>query len=408
MNTVPDISSRQGITSSLGAKEKSGEDGVAGELLEGVAGGRSISPAAERNAPAIASARQDAGITEAVSRTSLCQWTVQEAASGAVSATPVNGAGSGEMQLLCKLEAIAKAENLAAISTQENSASEEQQAMLALIKDAYRMAPARKSADANDRTNTVCQYYREHSSDHLVGHRLYQCMAYNFYADNEITKALNCFAVAGPISTGPANFPERFLVMHLMLGMNAAGKSTAFSPREFYDEIQKWLAVDEAEDEEIVRALEAGFGQDAPQIKMFRDAIKAVFEDKGADPAASGDKFEKILNKLARDAEDGSISGILEYSVPMLKFAKNFRLIEQGCFDDVVRNQCARYEYLDQCLDCEIKRKKGCMEDAIDLCRRSMETGSPFSGYLEELMWEKEWEEEAIVNLGSKEPLTKL
>ena len=73
----------------------------------------------------------------------------------------------------------------------------------------------------------------------------------------------------------------------------------------------------------------------------------------------------------------------------MLKFAKGLRLIKQGCLDKAMENigkgQYTGCSCLDQYLACEVERTMGHVDNAIKMCRQGIETGYPFSAYLDML-----------------------
>lgn len=66
--------------------------------------------------------------------------------------------------------------------------------------------------------------------------------------------------------------------------------------------------------------------------KIFRDCIKAIFEDEGAGTEAADGKFEQAITKLTNFKKSQLISRILEHSVSMLIFARKLKQIKQSDF----------------------------------------------------------------------------
>ena len=98
------VSPHQNIATSLEAKGKNKGTGSTEKPLEGISGGRSVSPATYDNTLAVASAGQVAGTTEAAAATLL---PYREAAQSTASAMPIDKTGSTQAQLsheLGKLE----------------------------------------------------------------------------------------------------------------------------------------------------------------------------------------------------------------------------------------------------------------------------------------------------------------
>ena len=400
MNTAPGISSRQSVyPPSAEAVGKSKETDARKKLMakECVAGGRSISPAAEEGSVlSTASARHDAGtagIAEGAGRISLCQeavQTTQKATSDMASATLINKDGSGRMYLPRELETLALSKVTKAIDHKVNTSQGLQRMMLATIGYAHQLAFAGRLSDAYKYSEQVDQYCQQHPEDQVVSYRSIQYSAYHDYAANVIDHALVFFQNL-EMQFKAIDFVERLFVMHLMLGMgvDGKGKNEIFQPDDFYNAIQKWLGANKAENEEIKQSLEKEFGQNAPQVKIFRNGIEAIFKYDDADPKASEARFEQSIDELTKCAEDGTLPEMLVCLVPMLKFAKGLRLIKQGCLDKAMENigkdQYTGCSCLDQYLACEVERTMGHVDNAIKMCRQGIETGYPFSAYLDML-----------------------
>lgn len=179
-----------------------------------------------------------------------------------------------------------------------------------------------------------------------------------------------------------------------MLGANVAGKerSEVFKPWDFYDEIQKWQLLF-CEDEKIKQLLDTGFGQNAHQVKIFCDGVKAIFKDKSADSEASREKFNQAINKLVKCMEDGTLPEILVFSVPILNFAKSLKLIEESRFDnlmeDIMKGQLTGCDCLDRFLACEAARSNS-MDESIKMYQQAVDAGYPFLEFLDRLRDGKE------------------
>ena len=202
MNTVPGTSSYHGIyPASPEAMEKGKEIEIGEEPMEmkGMAGGRSISPAAEEwSALSIAPARHDAGISEAVGRISLCQKTAvqatQQATSEMASATLINRDNSGRIQLPREFETTVLSRTLASISQAEQNATGEQREMLALIRKAFELLSANKLKGVYEPVETVVRpYIRRHPEDKVVAYRFWQYEVHSEYAANNIGQAIKYY-----------------------------------------------------------------------------------------------------------------------------------------------------------------------------------------------------------------------
>lgn len=402
MNTAPGISSRKGTyPASLESGEKGKETDAGEGLSADMAWGRSSSPAAAQGSfISIASANHDhdAGTTETFRRISSYQdsiQTAQKTTSEMASATPINKVGSERVQLPRELVSIAKSAAVAEINQEEKTANEGQREMLTRIKEAYELTFADKLKDGNARLEHVRQYYQQNPDDNLVAYRLHKCEAYHHHAANNIPDALRFFEEASTIpSTSYINLPESLFFMHLMLGANVAGKerSEVFKPWDFYDEIQKWQLLF-CEDEKIKQLLDTGFGQNAHQVKIFCDGVKAIFKDKSADSEASREKFNQAINKLVKCMEDGTLPEILVFSVPILNFAKSLKLIEESRFDnlmeDIMKGQLTGCDCLDRFLACEAARSNS-MDESIKMYQQAVDAGYPFLEFLDRLRDGKE------------------
>ena len=333
------MSSPQGVTSSMDAGEKSKETCVAEKPLEGMIGKHSVSFAAESSVLAVAFTRKNSSITEAVERTLLCRdMTVQKATSEVASVMPVDESYRERLQLPSELETIGRQGSfgLSLDLEEQDGNNRGRQEVFRSIKAVYELESAGKLEEAKKKSNELSPYLDEYAEESYVVNKLYQCMAYISYASNNIEEALDYFAEAECRSEGFINFPEKLFVMHLMLRMSVDGKNHVFQAEAFYEEMKKWVGTDEADDERIKRVLEIGFGENAPQVEIFRNGIKAVFKCRCGDVEAFNTSFEQSISKLTELKKSQSILGILEHSVPMLIFAKNLSLLRQCRFDEVL------------------------------------------------------------------------
>ena len=424
MNTVPGTSSYHGIyPASPEAMEKGKEIEIGEEPMEmkGMAGGRSISPAAEEwSALSIAPARHDAGISEAVGRISeavgrisLCQKTAvqatQQATSEMASATLINRDNSGRIQLPREFETTVLSRTLASISQAEQNATGEQREMLALIRKAFELLSANKLKGVYEPVETVVRsYVRRHPEDKVVVYRLQQYEVHSEYAANNIDRAIMYYFKPFKDENGnslfkPIDFTDNFFFMHLTLGMSVTGKNrnNAFEPEEiFFIEMEKLLGANDAENEAIKQSLKTEFEQNAHQVEMFRSGVEAIFKKEDADPKASDASFEQSVNELTMCEKDGTLLEILVYAVPMLKFAKGIKLIdknfaeglgaiEQKRFSDLMKNLGGEGQYtgcgcLDQYLAVVVALERAkndlyFLDEAVELCRAGMNAGYPFS-----------------------------
>lgn len=342
------MSSPQGVTSSMDAGEKSKETCVAEKPLEGMIGKHSVSFAAESSVLAVAFTRKNSSITEAVERTLLCRdMTVQKATSEVASVMPVDESYRERLQLPSELETIGEPKDLVLISERECD-NEERRSFFDSIKNFYELRSsgnlkASKLKELKMHFKGLCAYAKNYPDDHIMANRLYQCMAYFSYALNDIEAALDYFAKAEEKSEGSINFSEKLFIMHLMIGMGGSGDSKVFRISAFHEELKKWVGADEAEDRKIEQLLEAEFGQDAPHIKVFRNGIKAICKYENANAEKFKMEFEQSIDELAKIKKGHPISIILKYSVPMLKFAWNLELMNQGNFGDAMENVWGSY-----------------------------------------------------------------
>ena len=162
--------------------------------------------------------------------------------------------------------------------------------------------------------------------------------------------ALYYFGQLEELSADYINFSKRLVIINLMLGMDFVEENSVFRPDDFYKELKKLLVVDETEEGGIAQLLETEFGEDAAQVKIFHDGIKAVFEeDIGAEAVSV--KFEHSVAELNKCEKEGTLCKLLNYSVPILKFGKNFRLVKEGYFDKALENIEKTESHLFECLD---------------------------------------------------------
>ena len=107
MNPTTDIPAYQGIAPHfLETGKKSTGTGTTKKPLEGITGGRSVSPVAEGNTLMIASAGQNAGATEPTGCTLLCRETPQKAVSRETATISVDRTDSEQTQLQYELTII--------------------------------------------------------------------------------------------------------------------------------------------------------------------------------------------------------------------------------------------------------------------------------------------------------------
>lgn len=389
--------------SSLRLDGKSEETGAVENSLKGVFERRRVSSAVEGDALAVAPERRCAGITEVAERTLSCRDTsMQEITSVVASVMSIDGMCSEQLRLPCELETIAEPQGLSRLEELENESGSEKEKFLGLIDEVYDLKSSGDLGLANKRMEDVCSYINRHHDDgKALVDRFYQCKAYLSYAARDIDGALSAFKKAEQESKGPINFPEKLFVMHLMLGMSVDGNNNVFRPEEFYEEMKKWVGADKAEDDKIEQLLDIGFKEDACQVKIFRDCIKAIFEDEGAGTEAADGKFEQAITKLTNFKKSQLISRILEHSVSMLIFARKLKQIKQSDFSalngakqnffgvtkGMVQSGSSELPHLDEYLCCEVARKAGFIEDAITRCEECIdEKGYPFWEYREKLM----------------------
>ena len=330
MGPLSGVSLRQGITALQEGGEKSKAVGSTGKPLEGMVRGRSVSSAVESNFFAIASTRQNAGVTEPALHTLSHRRALHKL-------TPKVDC-SRQLELPSELETIGRQGSfgLSLDLEEQDGNNRGRQEVFRSIKAVYELESAGKLEEAKKKSNELSPYLDEYAEESYVVNKLYQCMAYISYASNNIEEALDYFAEAECRSEGFINFPEKLFVMHLMLRMSVDGKNHVFQAEAFYEEMKKWVGADEADDERIKRVLEIGFGENAPQVEIFRNGIKAVFKCRCGDVEAFNTSFEQSISKLTELKKSQSILGILEHSVPMLIFAKNLSLLRQCRFDEVL------------------------------------------------------------------------
>lgn len=353
MNPKLNMSSHQGITSSLETEEESKGSGGTENPLEGMVGGRSVLLAAEGSALAIAS-EQDVGVAEEVAERTLSHRdTVQELAPSVSLIIAVDRDDSRQMQLPGELETCDKLKGLEAILEKESENENHQQKMLGLIEDARSLIDEHEDAfelgEARRMLDHVFEYIG-YNDDILVASEFYAVKASLLCAEGDVDGALYYFGQLEELSADYINFSKRLVIINLMLGMDFVEENSVFRPDDFYKELKKLLVVDETEEGGIAQLLETEFGEDAAQVKIFHDGIKAVFEeDIGAEAVSV--KFEHSVAELNKCEKDGTLCKLLNYSVPILKFGKNFRLVKEGYFDKALENIEKTESHLFECLD---------------------------------------------------------
>ena len=414
MNSASNVSSHQGTTS---LPEKSEGRGSAEKPSEGAVGGRSVSSVADDDMLAIVSAgQQNAGITEeSAGRTLSRRDAAQRAPSGVVLTMPVDRTAAVQLRLQRELEIVSNLISELKISgdqTQPEKPGDQAQTEMmsqtmhdvaysvvsesASLKNINnKLKKKKKLGELSKRLESVFDYI-EKTGDRDVARDVCRSKAYVLYSSRDVVNELRFLKkikeFGGPID----NLPESFLFQHLTLGIGVMGLSSKemsdlFQPEDFYDEIKRWLSANETQEKELEELLESGFAEDESQVKIFRNGIKALFEE-GVLPAAG--EVERCITELGKLNESKSGSEVLRYSVYILKFAKNLRLIDEGYFDEalenVKRNKEHEFEYLDEYIRCQVLRKTGKIALAVGVCWRCMAKGYPFLNYLQALVKERD------------------
>ena len=375
MNPVSNVSSRQGSMPHL--EEEGKNQGVAGteELPKGVAGGRNVSPVAGANVFA-ASAERDASVAKSNDRRTLsCREPKQQVALKAgSSAIPVDGADTERVQsLMNKLGIIDRL--LGGIGDKEQMQVIEYRTgeMHVIQRDALNMLGADAKL-ADERLDPVFEYVEE-SGDVLTANNLCRSKALVLNFRGDFANALLFFKKARELDGNniTINFSESMLAQHLMLGIVDASSEIQidlFDPEGFYNEIQRWLSDGKVREEDVEKSLESEFMDDKlPVVKIFRNAIKAIFAEE--DILAAG-RVKCFIDELDRFEKTETETLIMMFLSCILEFAMNLRLIEQDRFDEALKNINLTdhdVKYLGEYIRCQVLRKTGKIDQAIEKCK---------------------------------------
>lgn len=425
MNLLPCKLSHRDTASSLETEEKS-KAGSTKKLSGNMTGGRSVSPAElakEDSALAIASTRSHVNITETIEHILLLdRESVQKTDSGPILAMPVDEADSEEMQLQHELKIIgnlgnpeAGPEERGANKRQEKSslmvivdgmknffttgpdaaapkkryANKNQiQDMLKTIGEANTLRTSHKLAEADKKLEPIFEYVRKSGdcSAPSVVSTLCRSKAHILYIRKNVKDALTFFEKSNQFAN-PIIFPDRLHVLYIRAGMDEYKK--VFHPGIFLEELREWLADDKKHQKGL-----SEFEEKVPQVRIFHDAIKAIFEEESADTKESRDlaakKYKQSLARLAEHKRKGSLSTALYASDHMLRFARNLVLIKQGrLYDPEITSEKKapdQMSHLDLYIYCHRLQKTGEINRAITLCRQiGIANNYPFLNYLEEL-----------------------
>ena len=364
MNPVSNVSSRQGSMPHL--EEEGKNQGVAGteELPKGVAGGRNVSPVAGANVFA-ASAERDASVAKSNDRRTLsCREPKQQVALKAgSSAIPVDGADTARVQSLMN--------RLSIIDRLPRKTGDKEQMMTPQAREMFGIqCKAIVQLDDDDKLadetlDPVFEYVEE-SGDVLTANNLCRSKALVLNFRGDFANALLFFKKARELDGNniTINFSESMLAQHLMLGIVDASSKIQidlFDPEGFYNEIQRWLSDGKVREEDVEKSLESEFMDDKlPVVKIFRNAIKAIFAEE--DILAAG-KVRDFIDQLDKFQNSKPKTEIMKYAVYLLEFAMNLRLIEQGRFDEASKNikltEDCDVKHLGEYIRCEVLKKTG-------------------------------------------------
>lgn len=333
----------------------------------------------------IASAGQNAGTTEPTGCTLLCRETPQKAVSREAATISVDRTDSEQTQLQYELTII---------SGLKEKYEPRRQTMLMTVHKAANLANSQKLEEANEVLKPVFEYVKE-TEDANVTCMLCRTKAHILLKMNKLEEAF-FFLQRAKDFDDLTNFPERFFALCFMLGAkgNIIDNNWLFKPDEFYQEIRKWLADDETKNEELDNLLEMEFSTQPPiesisfEIKTFRQAIQAIFKEKNVTAAMSA---EESLAKLVLYKEPKT--SILSYALDILNFAKNLKLVKEGVYNEAIKNikknASRNLKHLDEYIRCQILRKCGKIDQAIENCEQGLLKGFPFEKYLSDLRKEK-------------------
>ncbi len=434
MNSPSNVSSCQGITPPLEIEGKSKGAVSTKKSLEGMARGRSVSPATGNALLMVAFTRQNASIAGVVRHAPLLgRESVRNATSGLVLGMFVSRAGNEKMQLQRELEIIDKLENLG-VCQKEKTANKHQDktgfmAVVNGLRSFFTEVPdlfGQRKKDVNERKiremrATINESIKlgndgslEESDEKLrvvfegveclgkyndpsVVSNLCRSKAHILYLRKNVEDALIFFDKSKQFSNF-INFPDRLFVLNILAGIGAYKR--VFCPEIFYENIKEWLVDDEDNQRRLVE-----YEKELPGLTVFRDGIKAVFEEEGADTEETrrlaAKKFKQSITKLDKLAEDKVLSIGLIHSCLILKFARNLSLIKQSRFQDALasaqENGASQFNHLGIYIHCQALEKVGSIDRAIEMCEQAVRKGHPLSNYLEKLKLSKVAAEFSVV-----------
>ena len=425
MNPISSVSSRQGISSFLGAgrKYKSKESTDATEkLLEGMARGRSVSPTTEGDVLTVASAKQNVGVTKVAERISLLGWeNVQDATSRLVPVKSVDRADNEKMQLQHELEIIDKLENLG-VGSEEKTANKPKNGtgfmmvvngfrsflaegmnllyqkkksvnenqireINATIDEANKLRDNGKLKESDEKLRPIFESVNElgEYNDPSVVSGLCRSKGHILYLRKNVKDALTFFEKSNQFANF-INFPDRLFVLRITSGIDEYG--IAFRPEVFYKDLKEWLVDDEKHRRGFVE-----YEKRFPQVAIFRDGVKAVFEEEDADTEKSkylaAKKVEQSIAELDKLEKNLALSSGLMHSGVMLSFLRNLSLVKQSRFHEALVNiqegGSGRFEHLNTYIHCRVLEKTGSISRAVAACEEYGVENHQLSDYLEEL-----------------------
>ena len=381
------VSPHQNIATSLEAKGKDKGTGSTEKPLEGISGGRSVSPATYDNTLAVVSAGQVAGTTEAAEATLL---PCREAAQSAASAMPIDKTGSTQAQLsheLGKLEITNESEKSGGMT----KALTGHQMMRLKLTQANELIAECKFEKAKEALDHVFVYATTHGDEDLEAYA-HRSTGFLLFSQGKEKKALSNFIEASRLGGPLCELTESILIqnMSLAMGIDKKEEEEVFQPETFYEEIKLWTpttddAREEALEERITKELEKETQQ---QMKMLREGLKEIFV--GEDNTPNTEKIESIIEKLTRfEMQSKSTS---THAADMLRFTRDLRLVERGRYQEALENVTRikdggyEFNYLGKYIYCQVFRKTGNIDEAIRVCEEHLiDDHYPFWNYLSEL-----------------------
>ena len=379
------VSPHQNIATSLEAKKGTGSTE---KPLEGISGGRSVSPATYDNTLAVVSAGQVAGTTEAAAATLL---PYREAAQSTASAMPIDKTGSTQAQLsheLGKLEITNESEK----SGDMTKALTELKTMCLKLADANNLMAECKFEEAKETLNHVFVYATTHGNKDLEANA-HRSTGFLLFAQGQEKNALSNFIKASRLGGPLCELTESILIQNMSLAMGIDKKEKeeeVFQPETFYEEIKLWTpTTDDAREEALEERITKELGKEAQQqMKMLREGLKAIFV--GEDNTPNTEKIESIIKKLAGfEMQSESTS---THTADMLRFTRDLYLVEQGRYQEARKNVTQikdggyEFNYLGKYIYCQVLRKTGHVDEAIRVCEEHLKKDHyPFRNYLSEL-----------------------